>query len=110
MDELSRQNDELAAKFKEKLFFFDDIPLLSDRALQCLLREIDENLLTKALKAATKPICEKFFRNMSEKVLSKVYFYATILLIYFEKDSFKYERTESWVAFCYAKNRLFALR
>ena len=67
MDELSRQNDELAAKFKEKLFFFDDIPLLSDRALQCVLREVDENLLTKALKAATEPTCEKFFRNMSKK-------------------------------------------
>lgn len=67
MDELSKQNDELAAKFKEKLFFFDDIPLLSDRALQCLLREVDENLLTKALKAATEPTCEKFYRNMSEK-------------------------------------------
>ncbi|MBR1722959.1 MAG: hypothetical protein IJ727_10840, partial [Treponema sp.] len=67
MDALSKQNDELAAKFKEKLFFFDDIPLLSDRALQCLLREIDENILTKALKAAGEPTCEKFFRNMSEK-------------------------------------------
>lgn len=67
MDGLSKQNDTLAAKFKEKLFFFDDIPLLSDRALQCVLREIDENILAKALKTAAEPTCEKFYRNMSEK-------------------------------------------
>jgi len=67
---LSKKDKEFAEQLREKIFFFDDIPMLSDRDMQKVLREVDSQILAKALKTAKKATCEKFYRNMSKKAAS----------------------------------------
>ena len=48
---------------------FDIILKLDDRGIQKLLRELDAQELTMALKGANEPIRERVFRNMSERAV-----------------------------------------
>lgn len=63
---LEKDNPSVAEKIKNKLFVFSDIVLLDDRAIQKVLRLVDMNCLTKALKGVTEDVAEKIFRNMSK--------------------------------------------
>ena len=47
-------------------FSFEDLATLSDRDIQKILRELDSELLAKALRGATK-VAEKIFLNMSQR-------------------------------------------
>lgn len=68
MDSLSEQSPELAEEVKKRLFLFEDIVQLDDRAVQRVLREVDLSRdLPLALKAASDSVKEKVFRNMSKR-------------------------------------------
>ena len=65
--EIEKDDPELAASLKTKLFTFDDLNNISDRDLQTLLRDVDGKVLTTALKGAAPALREKFMRNMSSR-------------------------------------------
>jgi flagellar motor switch protein FliG len=65
--EIEKDDPELAATLKGKLFTFDDLNNVSDRDLQSLLRDVDGKVLTTALKGAAPALREKFMRNMSSR-------------------------------------------
>jgi flagellar motor switch protein FliG len=65
--EIEKDDPELAATLKGKLFTFDDLNNVSDRDLQALLRDVDGKVLTAALKGAAPQLREKFMRNMSQR-------------------------------------------
>ena len=67
MENLKQSDSALAAALKQRLFFFEDIVRLYDRAIQKALREIDQQDIAKALKSTTAEVQEKFFSNMSKK-------------------------------------------
>ena len=67
MENLEQSDSALAAALKQRLFFFEDIVRLYDRAIQKALREIDQQDIAKALKSTTAEVQEKFFSNMSKK-------------------------------------------
>ena len=48
------------------MFVFEDVVMLSDRAIQKLLRETDYQCLALALKDTDDEVKEKIFRNMSK--------------------------------------------
>ncbi|MCL1818443.1 MAG: flagellar motor switch protein FliG [Spirochaetaceae bacterium] len=64
---LDNKDPELAEAIKNRLFVFDDIVRLDDRAVQKIFREVDSLELAKALRAASKETQNKIFNNMSKR-------------------------------------------
>jgi len=64
---LEENDPELAEEIKKRLFVFEDILRLDDRALQRIMREVDMKDLSLALKGATEELKAKFFKNMSKR-------------------------------------------
>ena len=69
LDKLEQENPELAAHIRQLMFVFDDIQYLPDKAIQEILKRVDKNVLTVALKGASDELKEKFFRNMSSRAV-----------------------------------------
>lgn len=67
LERLEEDDPELAEEIKNKMFVFEDIVLLDDRAVQKVLREVDTSVLAKALKAVDEEVKEKIFKNMSKR-------------------------------------------
>ena len=67
LDEMREIDDEVANEVNNLMFVFEDIILLSDPAIQEILKEIDGKELTFALKGATDEIQNKVFNNMSKR-------------------------------------------
>lgn len=67
MEYLEENDPELAEDIKKRLFVFEDILRLDDRALQRIMREVDMKDLSLALKGATEELKAKFFKNMSKR-------------------------------------------
>ncbi|WP_288012790.1 flagellar motor switch protein FliG [Diaphorobacter sp.] len=58
---------DLAQKIMDKMFVFDDIVKLDDRAIQTVLREVASETLVVALKGAQPEVREKILSNMSSR-------------------------------------------
>ena len=67
IEALEDEDPELAEEIKKRMFVFEDIVLLDDRAIQKVLREVDQQELAKALKAVDTEVQDKIFRNMSKR-------------------------------------------
>ena len=59
---------ELADEIRKKMFVFEDILLLDDRAIQRVLRDVDNNDLALALKGANEQVQTAIFNNMSKRL------------------------------------------
>ena len=57
----------LATVIEDLIFTFDDLPEIEDRDFQTLLREVANEMLVPALKAADEKVRAKFFKNMSQR-------------------------------------------
>ncbi len=57
----------LADEIRQLMFTFEDLNTLDDRSMQAILREVANDELTLALKTASEGLCEKIFRNMSQR-------------------------------------------
>lgn len=58
---------DLAQKIMDKMFVFDDIVKLDNRAIQTVLREVASETLVVALKGAQPEVREKILSNMSSR-------------------------------------------
>ena len=67
IEALDEEDPDLAEEIKKRMFVFEDIVLLDDRAIQKVLRNVDDQELAKALKAVDSDVQEKIFRNMSKR-------------------------------------------
>lgn len=67
IESLEEEDPELAEDIKKRMFVFEDIVLLDDRAIQKVLREVDQQELGKALKAVDNEVQDKIFKNMSKR-------------------------------------------
>jgi flagellar motor switch protein FliG len=65
--EIEKDNTQLAAELRGRLFTFDDLKHLSDRDLQQILREVDTNKLAVALKGSTPELKTKLLGNLSAR-------------------------------------------
>ena len=65
LEEITESNPQLGANIKQMMFVFDDLVLVNDRDLQKVLRNVETQHLSLALKAASDEVKEKIFRNMS---------------------------------------------
>lgn len=67
LEALNEREPDMGAEVRRKMFLFEDIIRLPDRAVQLLLREVDQEPLRVALKGASDEIQMLLFRNMSER-------------------------------------------
>ncbi len=67
LERIERQNPELAEEIKQRMFTFDDIVKIHDRYISVILREIDREVLLKALKGASESVKRKILGAMSER-------------------------------------------
>jgi flagellar motor switch protein FliG len=64
---LREVDPDLAQKVQDKMFVFENLLDLDDRAIQLLLREIQSETLVVALKGTSEQLKQKIFKNMSQR-------------------------------------------
>ncbi len=64
---LEERNRESAEKIRALMFTFDDLQRLDGAGIQVLLRAVPKDKLVLALKGASEPLRDLFFRNLSER-------------------------------------------
>lgn len=69
---LEIEEPELADEIRRKMFVFEDILLLDNRAIQTVLREVDNNELAVALKNANEDVQNVIFSNLSSRLASMI--------------------------------------
>ena len=72
MESLEIEEPELADEIRKKMFVFEDIMLLDDRAIQRVLRDVDNNDLAIALKSANEEVQNTIFKNLSKRLAAMI--------------------------------------
>jgi flagellar motor switch protein FliG len=67
LQELHARDAETADEVRKFMFVFEDISLLDDRAMQRLMKDVDNKDLALALKNVNEELKQQFFRNMSQR-------------------------------------------
>jgi len=65
LDEMEETDPEMAEEIRKLMFTFENLIALDGRSLQMILREVNNDSLTMALKTASELMKEKIFANMS---------------------------------------------
>lgn len=68
METLEIEEPELADEIRKKMFVFEDVLLLDDRAIQRVLRDVDNNDLALALKGSNEQVQGAIFNNLSKRL------------------------------------------
>lgn len=68
METLETEEPELADEIRKKMFVFEDILSLDDRAIQRVLRDVDNSDLALALKGATEEVQNVILNNLSSRL------------------------------------------
>jgi flagellar motor switch protein FliG len=72
METLEIDEPELADEIRKKMFVFEDILSLDDRAIQRVLRDVDNNDLAIALKGANEEVQNAIFNNLSKRLSAMI--------------------------------------
>lgn len=67
MEGLEAEDPDLVEQIRRLMFVFEDILLVNDKGIQAVLKEIDNDELSLALKTASAELQAKIFSNMSER-------------------------------------------
>lgn len=68
METLEIEEPELADEIRKKMLVFEDILLLDDRAIQRVLRDVDNSDLAIALKGSNEEVQNAIFNNLSKRL------------------------------------------
>ena len=69
METLEVSDPQLAEEIKKKMFVFEDIVMLDNRAIQRVIRDIEQNDLILALRTASEDVREVIFKNLSKRMV-----------------------------------------
>lgn len=72
MDTLEIEDADLAEDIRKRMFVFEDILQLDNRAIQRFLCEVDNSLLALALKGATEEVQNVIYSNMSKRLADMI--------------------------------------
>lgn len=72
MEGLESDDPDLVEEIRRLMFVFEDIKLVNDKGIQAVLKEIENDELSLALKTASEQLKQKIFSNMSERAASMV--------------------------------------
>jgi len=67
MDAIREHDEEMAQQIQDLMFVFENLLDVDDRAIQSILREVQQDVLMKALKGADENLKEKILKNMSKR-------------------------------------------
>lgn len=67
LTELEKENPDLVAEIKMRLFIFEDIINLDSRSIQRVVRDVNDTNLTFALKVASDEVKDAIYANMSTR-------------------------------------------
>ena len=67
LEELEKEDAELADEIRARMFIFEDIITLDDASIQRVVREVDSKELAKALKGSSEEVKERLYRNVSKR-------------------------------------------
>jgi len=67
LESIRTHDPDLAQKIMDKMFVFDDLIKLDNKAIQMVLKEVPSEVLIVALKGAQPELKEKFLSNMSSR-------------------------------------------
>lgn len=68
LDTLEIQDPELAEEIKKRMFIFDDIVILDNRAVQRVIREVENEDLRLALRVSGDEVKDLIYKNMSQRM------------------------------------------
>lgn len=68
LDALEVQDPELAEEIKKRMFVFEDIVTLDNRAIQRVIRDCESEDLLLALKVSSEEVKDIVFKNMSQRM------------------------------------------
>lgn len=69
LDSLEIRDPELADEIKKRMFVFEDIVTLDNRAIQRVIRDVENDDLLLSLKVASEEVKEIVFSNMSQRMV-----------------------------------------
>lgn len=72
LDNLEEVDPEMVEDIRKLMFTFEDLSVLDGRSMQMILREVNNDSLTLALKTASDEIKEKIFSNMSARAADMI--------------------------------------
>ncbi|WP_305784875.1 flagellar motor switch protein FliG [Symbioplanes lichenis] len=67
LEALEARNPEIAEEIRRRMFMFEDITSLEDRAIQLVLRQVEPSDLALALKGVGEEVRDKVTKNLSER-------------------------------------------
>jgi len=67
LESLEGRSPELAEEIRRRMFMFEDVVHLDDKAVQLVLRQVEMNDLATALKGVADAVRDKVVRNLSER-------------------------------------------
>lgn len=67
MDAIREQDEEMSQQIQDLMFVFDNLVDVDDRAIQAILREVQQESLLKAIKGADDELRDKITGNMSKR-------------------------------------------
>lgn len=67
MDAIREQDEEMSQQIQDLMFVFDNLADVDDRAIQAILREVQQDVLIKAIKGADDELKDKIVKNMSKR-------------------------------------------
>ncbi len=67
MDAIREHDEEMAQQIQDLMFVFENLIDVDDRAIQTILREVQQDALMKALKGADADLKAKILKNMSKR-------------------------------------------
>jgi len=72
LEALEVDDPDLVEQIRRLMFVFEDILLVDDRGIQAVLKEIENEDLSLAMKTATPDLIDKVFRNMSDRAVQMI--------------------------------------
>lgn len=72
MDGLTDNNPDLVEDIRRLMFVFEDIMRVDDKGIQAVLKEVQNDELSLALKTSSEDLKKKIFGNMSERAASLI--------------------------------------
>jgi len=72
LDNLEEVDPEMVDEIRKQMFTFEDLTAVDGRSLQMILREVNNDSLTLALKTASDELKEKIFANMSSRAADMI--------------------------------------
>lgn len=72
LEGLESEDPDLVEQIRRLMFVFEDVLLVDDRGIQAVLKEVDNEELSLALKTASKELQDKILGNMSERAAQMI--------------------------------------